>query len=439
MKKRDPFFIILCGVTILVTLFFLNSNLDFWAARLFYHPEAANKWFEESNQPWEFFYKAAPWLTGVLLFTALSLLIFGKKFKERFFLRRAALFVIFVIALGPGLFVNTLFKPYWGRPRPREVIELGGHFNYRPFYLPDFASGGKSFPCGHCSVGFSYSVGYFIFRRRNFPIAMGFLIFSIIFGLMMGIGRIAAGGHFLSDVLWAGLMVFWVSYWISQRILDPSISKDSSNSGQLKSEEIEKNEEGEKNEESSIAALRHDASSVSRKRESTDGHLNSSSMDQTTFVSVWIKKISLYVQTHRGVEWGIYGLLALLTVTALLLASPFQSRINLGAGMSPENWIEISDSSVEIVDNKESQEMRIEGLAKGFGFPGGKMVGKCHLENNKTLCKINRLGFFSDFESVVKVIIPFQRCQQIEIHLVKSRLLNQEELPDCFNYLKNLQ
>ena len=40
--------------------------------------------------------------------------------------RRPALFLVLVAALGPGLLINVVFKDHYGRPRPREVQELGG-------------------------------------------------------------------------------------------------------------------------------------------------------------------------------------------------------------------------------------------------------------------------------------------------------------------------
>jgi len=79
-----------------------------------------------------------------------------EKFKK---IRIYAVYVFLAVALGPGLVVNSVFKPYWGRPRPREVTEFSGKYQYRPFYIPEVGAQGKSFPCGHCSMLFH--LGYF--------------------------------------------------------------------------------------------------------------------------------------------------------------------------------------------------------------------------------------------------------------------------------------
>ena len=84
-----------------------------------------------------------------------------------------------------------------------------------------FGSSGNSFPCGHCSIAFVFSAFYLLWRRRHPVWAWGMLSGSTVLGLSIGMSRMAAGGHFLSDVLWSAVltwMVLLVLYWLVMKI-----------------------------------------------------------------------------------------------------------------------------------------------------------------------------------------------------------------------------
>jgi len=207
-------------VTVALTLPFWWTDLDIQAASLFFHPEQApNLWPEEQQGLWVFLYKAIPILANLSLLSCLAALAFsGAKPRARRS-RRLAFFVLFSIMLGPGLVVNGIFKDHYGRPRPRQIEQFQGHLSYQPPGMP--GAEGKSFPCGHCSVGFSLWVFYFISRRRKPLRATAILAASIGFGLLVGLGRMAAGGHFLSDVLWSGIL----SYAVCALLYYPLVGK----------------------------------------------------------------------------------------------------------------------------------------------------------------------------------------------------------------------
>ncbi|QLQ32405.1 MAG: phosphatase PAP2 family protein [Candidatus Thiothrix singaporensis] len=122
---------------------------------------------------------------------------------------------------GPGLLVNSLFKDHWGRPRPLQVEQLGGQEHYAP---PGYfvANGhGRSFPSGHSSVGFAFIAFWFLLRRHKPTLAKMALLLSLLFGCTIGLTRMAAGGHFLSDVMWSGWVVLfasWLLYYPIMRI-----------------------------------------------------------------------------------------------------------------------------------------------------------------------------------------------------------------------------
>ena len=126
--------------------------------------------------------------------------------------RKLSLYLVLVMALGPGLIVNTLLKDQWGRPRPRNVQEFGGKYQYELPLQYNPLSPGKSFPSGHVSMAFYFFAPAFLMRRtgrRNYFTALGL---TMGFGVLMSYVRIVQGGHFFSDTVWAGAIVWFVSY-----------------------------------------------------------------------------------------------------------------------------------------------------------------------------------------------------------------------------------
>lgn len=121
---------------------------------------------------------------------------------------RLGLFLALLLVLGPGLLVNVVLKERTGRPRPAQTQEFGGTKAFRAvgeFGSPD---ADHSFPSGHASMGF-YWLGLCIYlwpRRKGWALAFAGL--GVTHGLLMGVGRIAQGGHWPSDVLWAAASVF---------------------------------------------------------------------------------------------------------------------------------------------------------------------------------------------------------------------------------------
>lgn len=128
--------------------------------------------------------------------------------------RLATLFLLASLAIGPGLIVHAILKDHWGRPRPRQVIEYGGHQEFRAYYEPNFfhqPEPSKSFPCGHCSMGFYFFTLALLGRHYRYR-----SLYYLGMGLALGLGtalsfiRIAQGGHFLFDTLLSAL-IMWLT------------------------------------------------------------------------------------------------------------------------------------------------------------------------------------------------------------------------------------
>jgi membrane-associated PAP2 superfamily phosphatase len=118
------------------------------------------------------------------------------------------LFLAATLALGPGLLVNGIFKPNWGRPRPHQTVEFGGKQAFVAVWGMGTSRYSKSFPSGHASMGFYLMAPAFLLYRRRRAWAFAFLLLGLAAGLALGIARIAQGAHFPSDVLWSAGMVY---------------------------------------------------------------------------------------------------------------------------------------------------------------------------------------------------------------------------------------
>ena len=204
------------AIGVVITLVFFDGRLDFATARYFYRPDPANHWPLGGELPWSVLYGLAPWITASLVLGSLAALAAGW-LRKRLDWQRQAIFVLLTVVLGPGVLINFVFKDHWERPRPRDVIELGGQLPYTP--APLRGEGGKSFPCGHCSVGFLYGVGWFIWRRSRPSWAAASLGIGLVTGTALGIGRLAAGGHFASDTVWSAFLAFGVAHLLYHYLL----------------------------------------------------------------------------------------------------------------------------------------------------------------------------------------------------------------------------
>jgi membrane-associated PAP2 superfamily phosphatase len=213
-----PELLTLAGLLLAATLVFWTTGLDLAAADLFRVPCCS--WPLAEQPPWSLVYRYGV-LVGVLLAAAALITVtLSYWFPDRLrSWRRPALFLVLVVVIGPGLLVNVLFKDHFGRPRPREVVELGGQEPFLPVWVKGSDPQAKSFPCGHCAMGFYLATPYLVLRRRRRGLALAFLAAGTASGLVLGAARMMAGGHFLSDVLWSGGVVWLVALALA-RLLD---------------------------------------------------------------------------------------------------------------------------------------------------------------------------------------------------------------------------
>ncbi len=207
-----PQLIVLILLALIGTIPFWLTDLDLRVASLFFHPTADDPWFESRQALWLLLYQAAPLLIGLVMVGSLTVLFAGSIWPRYKRLRIHALFLVLTAMIGPGLVVNAVLKEHWGRPRPHQTVELGGVQAYLPPLVMGEAGKGKSFPSGHSSAGFMLGAFFLIWLRRRPWLASLALFGSIALGILLGIGRMTAGDHFLSDVIWSAVIVYGLAF-----------------------------------------------------------------------------------------------------------------------------------------------------------------------------------------------------------------------------------
>lgn len=179
-------------------------RLDLALAGMFYFPEQG---FRIGYAGWIRLIYTVMAKLWILALVWILLLLWGSLpgFRRRFApQRRQVAYLLAVLVLGPGLLVNTILKDHWGRPRPVHLAQFGGTAQFTPVLRPsDQCPRNCSFVSGHAAAGFYPMAGFWLTRRRRW------LAGGIAFGLLVGFARMAMGAHFLSDVLFAGICVWF--------------------------------------------------------------------------------------------------------------------------------------------------------------------------------------------------------------------------------------
>ena len=206
-------------VVFALMLFFLVPQVDLVTSGLFYDPERG---FVLAGWPAVMLlYQGVPWIAwGTLALVATGafcLLILGRPLWRLD--RKALVFLVASMAAGPGLLANTLLKDNWGRARPVQIEAFGGTHRFTPAPLPAAeCERNCAFVSGHAALGFSLVAFALLLppgrsRRRGVAAALAF-------GALVGLGRMAQGAHFLSDVVYAGLLVYGTTALLHWWIVD---------------------------------------------------------------------------------------------------------------------------------------------------------------------------------------------------------------------------
>jgi lipid A 4'-phosphatase len=115
------------------------------------------------------------------------------------------IFLALVLITGPGLIANVALKDNWGRPRPLYVSEFGGPDHFTPaLERSGSCERNCSFVSGEASATFALGFAVALLARRRRAELMAAAITA---GSIVGLIRMGEGGHFLSDVVFAGVFM----------------------------------------------------------------------------------------------------------------------------------------------------------------------------------------------------------------------------------------
>ncbi len=230
--NRTGLIIALAIAAVVGGVFAVFPRLDLDISALFYNPAThrfvglGNNWVEHARD-------AATWLITLLVAPAF-LAVAGKLAmpqRPMLIAGRAALFLIVTLALGPGMLANVLLKEHSGRMRPEDVVQFGGTEPFTPWWDPR----------GPCPENCSFIAGepsgafWTLAPAALAPPQWRALAYAgaLAFGASMGTLRIASGGHFFTDVVFAGVLIFLVVWtvhgliyrWRATRLSDATVER----------------------------------------------------------------------------------------------------------------------------------------------------------------------------------------------------------------------
>ena len=186
------------------------TDIDLRLSSPFY--TVSQGWYLTRTAPWSWLYDYGEY-PAILLSIVAFLILVGSVWRLQWrSYRRLCLFLVLAVALGPGLAVNGILKPLWGRPRPRHIERFDGTATYRAWWQPGGPGTGTSFPSGHAAMGFVLVAGVMLVPCRRAGLRRVLFISVFGYGGLLGVTRIVQGGHFLSDVLGSGGVVILVVY-----------------------------------------------------------------------------------------------------------------------------------------------------------------------------------------------------------------------------------
>lgn len=227
LSPRQQALTLTAMAAVVFIVFGIWPGLDLWVSGLFFASKTGFDGFASGiwNQ-----LRLAVWRVSEIVL-ALSILAYLAQRIASFPLLRATRhlsgFTAALYLLGPGLLVDVLLKPLWGRARPAQVTDFGGSLAFTPPHvLSHQCTSNCSFVAGEMAGAVALAVVLFLVVDRmkgritlsQQRIAQGLILLVPLF---VGVQRIAAGRHFLSDVLLSTIFVLLCAVLLKVLILQP--------------------------------------------------------------------------------------------------------------------------------------------------------------------------------------------------------------------------
>lgn len=225
LSPRQQALTLTAMAAVVFIVFGIWPGLDLWVSGLFFASKTGFDGFASGT--WNQL-RLAIWRVSEIVL-ALSILAYLAQRIASFPLLRATRhlsgFAAALYLLGPGLLVDVLLKPLWGRARPAQVTDFGGALAFTPPHvLSHQCTSNCSFVAGEMAGAVALAVVLFLVVDRmkgritlsQQRIAQGLILLVPLF---VGVQRIAAGRHFLSDVLLSTIFVLLCAVLLKVLIL----------------------------------------------------------------------------------------------------------------------------------------------------------------------------------------------------------------------------
>jgi lipid A 4'-phosphatase len=186
---------------------FLFPKLDVMFTHAFYSADLG--FVHKNNHIVVLCFRLVPIVTTIFGVLCMSYITYFA-FKGKRIVQMPVMYLLVAVVLGPGLFVNYALKDHIGRARPSQILEFGGNKAFvGPLRISNECEHNCSFSSGHAAMGYYFSgISYVV------PPQYQTLVFAlgIALGSVIGLGRIAQGGHFLSDVVFSGIFIMLINH-----------------------------------------------------------------------------------------------------------------------------------------------------------------------------------------------------------------------------------
>jgi membrane-associated PAP2 superfamily phosphatase len=212
-------------------MFAVWPELDLKLAALFFDP--ARGFWRSYDPIYLRARSAASWIIALVAAPAgLALVLkFIRPRRPLLIPGRAIVLMLLTLALAPGVLANLVLKEHWARPRPIDVAQFGGDEHFRPWWDPrGDCPANCSFIAGEPTGAFWTMAGAAVAPPQWRALAY---VAALAFGSAVGLQRMAAGAHFFSDIAFAGVIAFlvtwlahgWLYRWRPTRISDEAVEK----------------------------------------------------------------------------------------------------------------------------------------------------------------------------------------------------------------------
>jgi lipid A 4'-phosphatase len=220
--------IVLAVAAAVGVVFGVHANFDIDLSRLFFDPDLGL--FPAGGEPFEQMSRQLARGLITLIVMPSFIAIVGKLVlpnRRMLVSGSTALFLTLTLAIGPGLITNLILKDHWGRSRPIDIQAFGGTDRFTAWWDPSGPCPNNcSFVAGEPSGAFWTLAVAAVAPPQWRVVAYGA---AVIFGIAIGVLRMAAGGHFFTDVAFAGVFMYlvaWVMHGLIFRWRATRLNKD---------------------------------------------------------------------------------------------------------------------------------------------------------------------------------------------------------------------